>query len=151
MATKSWVNIGSGNGLLPDSTKSLPEPMLTNHQWSPVTFISRQFHKRCLSHHSLKSIWKLHIKKFNSNFPGANELNTIKLAPAPTPRVAHWEPTCVIPSNAFSHKWYTSYSGFVVQTDPCAVRTTFCQPHTEIMVQSNKCIALSWQGTQVTI
>ena len=29
MATKIWVNIGSGNDLLPDSTKPLPEPMLT--------------------------------------------------------------------------------------------------------------------------
>ena len=38
MATEIWVNIGSGNGLLPDGTKPLPEPMLTNHQWSPVSF-----------------------------------------------------------------------------------------------------------------
>ena len=30
--------IGSGNGLLPHSTKPLPEPMLTYHQWRP-TFI----------------------------------------------------------------------------------------------------------------
>ena len=29
---KIWVNIGSGNGLLPDGTKPLPEPMLTYHQ-----------------------------------------------------------------------------------------------------------------------
>ena len=35
MATQIWVNIGSGNGLLPDGTKPLPEPMLT-HQWVPV-------------------------------------------------------------------------------------------------------------------
>ena len=27
-----WVNIGPGNGLLPDDTKPLPEPMLTYHQ-----------------------------------------------------------------------------------------------------------------------
>ena len=33
MVTKIWVNIGSGNGLVPDGTKPLPEPMLTNHQW----------------------------------------------------------------------------------------------------------------------
>ena len=26
------VNTGSGNGLLPDGTKPLPEPMLTYHQ-----------------------------------------------------------------------------------------------------------------------
>ena len=27
---KIWVNIGSGNGLLPDGTK--PEPVVTDHQ-----------------------------------------------------------------------------------------------------------------------
>ena len=30
MATEIWVNIGSGNGLLPDGTKPLPEPILTD-------------------------------------------------------------------------------------------------------------------------
>ena len=29
MATEIWINIGSGNGLLPDDTKPLPEPILT--------------------------------------------------------------------------------------------------------------------------
>ena len=38
MATEIWVNIGSGNGLLPDGTKPLPEPMLTNDQWGVVAF-----------------------------------------------------------------------------------------------------------------
>ena len=32
MATEIWVNIGSGNGLLPDGTEPLPDPMLTYHQ-----------------------------------------------------------------------------------------------------------------------
>ena len=32
MATEIWVKIGSGNGLLTDGTKPLPEPMLTDHQ-----------------------------------------------------------------------------------------------------------------------
>ena len=32
MATDIWVNIDSGNGLLPNGTKPLPEPMLTDHQ-----------------------------------------------------------------------------------------------------------------------
>ena len=31
MATKILENIGSGNGLLPDGTKPLPEPTLTSH------------------------------------------------------------------------------------------------------------------------
>ena len=30
MTTEIWVNIGSGNGLLPDGTKPLPEPMLNS-------------------------------------------------------------------------------------------------------------------------
>ena len=28
MVAEIWVNIGSGNGLLPDGTKPLPEPVL---------------------------------------------------------------------------------------------------------------------------
>ena len=51
LATWIWVNISSGNGLLPDGTKPLPKPMLTN----PVLFtISGQFHKTYLGHQSLK-------------------------------------------------------------------------------------------------
>ena len=61
-----WVNIGSGNGLLPDGTKPLPEPMLT-YQWGPVTFIPGQNHKY-LSCQSLDLAWA---------FPGASELNFI--------------------------------------------------------------------------
>ena len=32
MATYIWVNIGSDDGLLPDGTKPLPEPVLNNQQ-----------------------------------------------------------------------------------------------------------------------
>ena len=32
MAKKIGLNIGSGNGLLPDGTKPLAEPMLTYHK-----------------------------------------------------------------------------------------------------------------------
>ena len=31
--------IGSGNGLVPDGTKPLPGPMLTDHKWGLVAFI----------------------------------------------------------------------------------------------------------------
>ena len=46
MVTQIWVNIGSGNGLVPDGTKPLPEPMLTNHQHCLVAFTWRQFHRK---------------------------------------------------------------------------------------------------------
>ena len=74
MATEIWVNIGSGNGLL-------PEPMLTDHQWCPVTLILGQFCKRCLNRQS-KICLKITYLKFNTKFPGANELNQQWQGPA---------------------------------------------------------------------
>ena len=35
MMTWIWVNIGSGNGLLPDNTKQLPEPISEGLWHSP--------------------------------------------------------------------------------------------------------------------
>ena len=46
MESKSIVNNGSGNGLLPDGTKPFPEPMLTFHQSGPVAFKWWQFHRK---------------------------------------------------------------------------------------------------------
>ena len=70
MTTEIWVNIDSGNSLLPDGTKPLPEPMLTDHQLSPVTFILGQFHKRFLNQQLLNYISKISFK-----FPRSNEFN----------------------------------------------------------------------------
>ena len=58
---KSGSILGSGNGLLPDSNKPLPEPILTTHKWGPVSFIWEQFWKRYLSHQSPKFASKLLI------------------------------------------------------------------------------------------
>ena len=33
MTTEIWLNIGADNGLLPDNTKPLPEPILTYYPW----------------------------------------------------------------------------------------------------------------------
>ena len=62
-----WVNLGSGNGLLPDGTKPLPEPKLTFHWGWSAAFTWEQFHKKCS--------WKeIMILKLFPCFPGANEL-----------------------------------------------------------------------------
>ena len=45
MMTQILVNTSPANGLMPDGTKPTPEPMLTNLQWGPVTFIWQQFHR----------------------------------------------------------------------------------------------------------
>ena len=93
-----------------------------------------KFHKFSFT----KVNFKTSSRKWRPFCLGINVLNTLKMAPAPTPSVAHWEPKCVIPSNAFWHKWSALYSEFAVQSDPCAVRATFCQAHTEIMLHGNK-------------
>ena len=48
MATQIRVNIGSGNGLLPEGTKPLPELMLTSHLWGSVAFTWEQIHSERL-------------------------------------------------------------------------------------------------------
>ena len=58
--SKILVNTGSGNGMLPDDTKSLPEPILTFHQQDPLAFIPILFTwisipKFCLKFTYLKS------------------------------------------------------------------------------------------------
>ena len=62
------VNTGSGNGLVPDSTKPLPGPMLTYHQWGLVAFTWGQFHEKCSRYLSLAIIdlrLQLHLLEAN--------------------------------------------------------------------------------------
>ena len=77
MATEIWVHIGSGNGLLPDGTKPLPEIWLIFCEirvWNPMTFTWKQFHRGILK----ISIFDIYLKmtnlKLQPHLPGANEL-----------------------------------------------------------------------------
>ena len=72
--TEIWVNIGSGNGLLPDSTKPLPEPMLTDHQWSPSDIHIRAISQEMPQPSVTKICLKITYLNLHLNFPGANEL-----------------------------------------------------------------------------
>ena len=74
MVTQLWVNIDSGNGLLPDRTKPLPEPMLTssvrsseNHLWA----VAQEIPRPAITEINLEIIYV----KFLSNLPATNELN----------------------------------------------------------------------------
>ena len=55
------VNIDSGNGLLPDGTKPLPEPMLTNHKLGYCGIHLRVVLREMLKISFLKCVWKLSI------------------------------------------------------------------------------------------
>ena len=68
------VNTGSGNGLLPNVTKPLPEQILTYQQRCSVTFTWKQFYRKCSWSSSGICVRRLHLKNDYHIFPGANEL-----------------------------------------------------------------------------
>ena len=65
----SGLEVGSGNGLLPDSTKPLPAPVLTEkNQWYLWEHISNLSHwKDCAIDH--KNVFKNNIFKMTVLFP----------------------------------------------------------------------------------
>ena len=74
MATQILVSIDSGNGLLPDGAKPLPEPMLTYRKYRPVTFIWGNFTRDTPAINHENQLQFAYIK-FISNLPRANWLN----------------------------------------------------------------------------
>ena len=74
MATEIWVNSGSGNGLLPDGTKPLPEPMLTYHQLGRVAFTWWQYSLEMLTMSLAKRGLKITHLKSQPHLPRGKEL-----------------------------------------------------------------------------
>ena len=60
MVTYIWIKIVSGDGLLPDGIKPLPESMLTYDQWGSVACTQEQFHGKYLRIQCVRWILKLH-------------------------------------------------------------------------------------------
>ena len=75
METGIWVNIDWGNGMLPDSPKSLPEPMLTYHQWSFVAFTKNLPERLKIG---------IHEMRFKPDLLGAKELTSNLAARRPS-------------------------------------------------------------------
>ena len=67
MASLNLVNVGLGNGLLPNGTKPLPEPMLIYHKMCSIVVTWRQFHKNYSRNKSVTC-------KITTKLPEANEL-----------------------------------------------------------------------------
>ena len=59
MALEILVNTGSGNGLLLDDTKPLPEPMLAYQKYGPVAFIWGHYRKKIWRNQSVKPRLKI--------------------------------------------------------------------------------------------
>ena len=77
MASLILVNIGSGNGLLPDGTKPLPESMLINHQLGPVAFTWWQYSLQIPKISIIKNILETTQVKSRPHLLRKNELNTV--------------------------------------------------------------------------
>ena len=70
MVTKNLVNIGPGNGLLPDLIKPLPDPVYTNYQCGSAAFIwviSQEMPKIFILDMSLKITKPNYSHNFNFN------------------------------------------------------------------------------------
>ena len=63
--------------MAPDGSEPLPEPMLTDHQWGPVTITRGQFHKRYLSHQLRKLDWN-YISKISFKSPRGLWVNSLR-------------------------------------------------------------------------
>ena len=79
MASEIWVNIGSGNGLLPESTKPLPETILAYHQQGPLTITPAYMDY-------------VYLNNQNSNPQDMSEIYTFKIT-ATSPR-GQWVNSC---------------------------------------------------------
>ena len=69
LETYIWVNIASGNGMLPDGTKPSPEPMLTNPSWG-LLVPEGNFAQISILAMSLK----IATPRLQPHFPRVNEL-----------------------------------------------------------------------------
>ena len=76
MATEIWVNIGSGNGLLPDGTKPLPEPMLVKSS-------------------DINILFENYMSKISFKCPRGQWVKL--LGKSPGHDVNHWRKTIVVP------------------------------------------------------
>ena len=92
-----WVNSGSGNDLLPDGTKPLPESVLTYHQSVMWQWSESNFTQVTITNLPITYVSRLHFLKFLSQLPGAIELkkglnskyNAVLSQYTPFPAVLH--------------------------------------------------------------
>ena len=97
--TYIWVNISSGNGLLPDSTKALPKPVLVYHQWGLLAFSWVLFQRNCFRYHSLQNIWKSIIWKYCHINQGPMGSNSIHISQEPISAFSFQSCCCCFPDS----------------------------------------------------
>ena len=67
MVTWLWVNIGSGNGMLPEDTKPLTAPMLIYHLWGQVIVSWGLFCK--ISQPTVNKKFQNNLRKISFKYP----------------------------------------------------------------------------------
>ena len=66
---ENWTDFGSGNSVVPDSTKPIPEPMLTYHQQGSLTWVRAAIPKEIPRPTITKISLKITYLKFHLNLP----------------------------------------------------------------------------------
>ena len=144
MATENWVDIGSGNGLLPAGTKPLPEPTLTYHEFDALASSREQFHRNFSKYQFNKWVPKLWFQNCY-RLPRGQWVNTLRpnqtlLARCRRHHLAIRSPICIlIQTNLnltdnrtpFQYKDHFSWYGcllFKQAANHCPQRTTKIMP-----------------------
>ena len=91
MATVIWVNIGSGNGLLPDGTMPLPEPTLTTSSLRYSDIHLRAISQEMPQPPITKICLKITCLKMSFEFPWGQWVNKIN-RPIDYDGVRYWHP-----------------------------------------------------------
>ena len=88
VVSENLVNIGSGHGLLPDSTNPLHETLLTYSRWG----LESKFHINSFRYQSLKFVWKLHDDVIKwKHFPRSRPFVWgIQWSPVNSPHKGQW-------------------------------------------------------------
>ena len=100
-----WINIGSGNGLLPNGTKPFPDPILNSRQWGYVG----QFHRTCLRYQSIGRYTLLNL------LPGTKVFRSYPFLVGWHPLATRWWRSR---SNWTTHGWMCMPTGLVLQDQP---------------------------------
>ena len=98
LATYIWVNIGSGNGFLPDGIKPLPGLMLSSHWWGSMAYTLEWFRSERCSHISMRLVWKVYFE-FSATSPMGQLVNS---SPHSDAYMRQWILSCqaIIEANA---------------------------------------------------
>ena len=100
-----WVNIGEGNSLLSAGTKPLPEPVLTNHQWSLWGQFHRKYSRELFLTRNTISTLQPHLRELRHILLRSSPRASQAPSPTRTSPTRHLVPITEKPNNVNPHAY----------------------------------------------